>query len=187
MNKNQISDEVVKMVKDEASRICNLLKDIDEVPRTIVPLHEFETKFLPLLKNIGEDFNIQRWTEEVSHPFVWLQVYNTRGDIVYEIPPLLAQQRTVETANFRIVDQTDQIRSLQSDNPRAATNFIVNMLSNFKDKDFSGQESAIEMAVALNKVFADYNMPLLPVPKGSVVSDSVPSKIESQILDYDDF
>lgn len=149
------------MVTDEAKRVEELLRTSELDPITRITKYEFERKFLPMLAMVGEDFPIEEWIVEVSHPHVRLHVYGDDGNVLYDIPPFLAPQKTVKVDEFRISDQTDTIKSLESDNPRMAMEFVGNMLRSFNDESFNTDESANEMATVLNKIFSDYNMPLL--------------------------
>lgn len=181
-----ISEEVKRIVCDEANRIAELLTQPNLDPITTVSKAEFERKFLPLLANVGEDFNIQAWIEETSHPFVRLHVVDDLGSVIFNIPPLFAQQKTCEVSGLRIGDQTDKIESLSSDNPRLAMSYVGRLLKKFSDTDFNSKDSADEMALSLNEVFKYYNMPLLKTYK-SDADISAPAPAKATIIDYEDF
>lgn len=186
MSTTKFTDAFQAVVRREADGIADLLNATDMEQVTKISVAEFEQKFLPLLKNIGEGFDSVAWINEVSHPFVRLQVYDESGVIKYDIPPFFAQQKTTEVEGYRIVDQTDRIKSLNSDSPRLAMNFIANMLHKFSDNAFDNKQAAEEMSVALNQVFNDYDLPLIPTSGSHQFKTAANIKKVSD-YEYEDF
>lgn len=174
-----INEAIKRQVKEEEKRIRQALIDSGLDPVTRVSMGEFERVFLPLLANIGEDFQVAAWVKEVSHPFVRLEVYS-EDKLMFNIPPLLDQQETTGLNNDRFSNHIDIIRSHTSDNPRLGMNYMVNLLDQCSDRHYDGYNSAINLAVALNKVFSYYNMPLLPLPETAAntkAKESAPAEL----------
>ena len=56
-----------EMLMREITHVSGILEEAKLEPITRVTIDTFKTRFIPLLANCGENFNIAKWIEEVGH------------------------------------------------------------------------------------------------------------------------
>jgi len=175
------------MLKDAALAEINSVLPLLEAIDTDVHIsyRDFKYHLLPLLENIGEDFDVTTWIKNVTHPACAVIVHDDKDTdkVLYTIPPLF-EATELNKPSFSLATFSGNLKNIVSDNPRNADDIFYNHLSAFKGKDEHGMQSAIEMAIALNVVFKDHKMPLLPLPK-DVANEIAPVADEPEIEGYD--
>lgn len=163
-----------QMIARELEQVTKLLTDEVKDPITTVNENEFKRGVLSLLLNIGEHFDIVKWIELVGHPHVRLHVLDHKGDVKYDIPPILQPQKTAEKTEFNMSDLSGEFQAMRADNPQYASRHLLRTLQHFTDKDYDAHENASEMAAVLNRIFADNNQPI-PFPAVPVAAGAVPA------------
>lgn len=176
------------LIQREAERVAELLRTEIKDPITTITYHEFRTRVLPVLQQIGEGFQINQWVQITGHPFVRLNVLDETGAVKYSIPPILQPQNTSTDHDVHMADITTELQAARADSPAYANRMVLKMLRSLSDKDYDGEADAKEMAQVLNQIFKDHGLPLpFPTVTPTQTDDALPPPPAEVIIDgYDE-
>lgn len=157
----------MKMAPPELVEINNveaLLKEVPLNPMNVIDYPMFRQTLLPIIATASTgEFNVAAWIEEVGHPFVAVTVLD--GDkVLYEIPPLLDQQETLDEDGDRIGDHIQELLSIRAGSVSLANRHMANALLRTSDPNYDPIARANLVLEVLNKILTDHNYP--PVPLG---------------------
>ena len=161
---------VDRLTQLDLERLSKLVSTIDSDPCTRVTIQTFRARILPLLANIGPNFDVVGWIEELSHPHCRLEVYDGE-QLVYKLPSMVSQLETATGNSDRIFDHLDEYKALRADNPRFASNAMYAKLNSLSPEVDINKE-AYEMYVPLINIFKNEGL-------------AIPAGLEDFVRDYE--
>lgn len=176
------------LIQREADRVAKLLREEIKDPITTITYHEFRTRVLPVLQNIGEGFELNQWVMITGHPFVRLNVIDEQGQTKYSIPPILQPQNTSTDHDVHMADITTELQAARADSPAYANRMVLKLLRGLSDHEYDGEKDAQEMAQVLNQIFKDHGLPLpFPAIVPVATAETLPPPPAEVIIDgYDE-
>ncbi len=186
-----IDSEFRQEAYEEFERVGKLLETLDTDPVSRITLQEFEMFALPLLSKWGPEFPIRDWLIYAEHPYIRFEVIDLDGNVKYIIPSFLARQPTLNRAPAKLSAFANDYSALQAASPIGANGALRKYLTACTDTGYDATKDADEVATHLNKIFKDYNLPLIPLlgeaSETSIVETAPVKEVYYDDNDYDDF
>ncbi|AQT28153.1 hypothetical protein pVa21_212 [Vibrio phage pVa-21] len=156
-----MEDLMVRAAVEESRQMTEQLRELDT--DIDITLEDFERRVLPQLANRGEAFNVQAWITMTTHPNVGIRVLDKNGDVKYYVPPFLDNGEMRVNKDVNLSAFASDLDNITADRPRAKDSVLYNVLQSFSANDEDMVVSSVEAIMALNKIYADYDMPLIEV------------------------
>lgn len=159
MNQQKLSPVQQRMIQEFA----DLGQQLESVADTAfhITRSEFAIKLLPLLVNIGDNFDINAWEGVINNAYRAVVVHDDQtNEVIYNIPPMLRQLETSGSLGERLNDHRDEMLNLQADSPMQHAEVVYGAMVSTRGDDAPEAISAKEMADVLIHIFTDYRIAL---------------------------
>lgn len=171
-----------KAALEEAQHMERILSTIS--PDLVIPYSEFVVLMVPLLRDVGPNFNTTEWLRLVRNEAVPLRIISDEtGETMYTLPPLVGNVPYVNNGGY-LGNAAKNLRNIMAQDPVGGASVLYTGLSKLSPSDEATEQAMVEYVTKLNVILVAHQIEPIALKQPSVV-DAEAKLADDDVIGYD--